>query len=126
MHIAEEAARKFFSFIQNDQISWPDLDGTLIGHIITWLNHEGPQAVNGSFEVYTQTVLVIIDEWRKDPSLLDYRQVRTDGKLWVRKRRPSCIFDDEDHRRGWVLDQSWFNSIMSGYRCRQRSLAPTA
>lgn len=126
MHIAEEAARRFFTFTQNKQISWSQLEGSLIGHILTWLYEEGPDAVDGSFEVYVQTVLVIIDEWHKDPSLLDYRQVRRDGKLWVRKRRPPCIFKDEDHRRGWVLEQSWFNSMVSAYRRQQKSLAPTA
>lgn len=124
MDLAEEAARKFFAFIQNQQINSPELDGSLSGYIIDWFYDQGPSAVHGSFEFYAQTVLVIIEEWRKDPSLLDYRQVRIDGKMWTRKRRPSCIFDDVDRR--WVLDQSWFNSEVAAYRRRQKSLAPTA
>jgi hypothetical protein len=126
MDAAEEAARKCITFFQNRHTSWPEYDGALIHYIAIWLRIVGPDVVGGSFEVFVQTVLIVIDEWHKDPSLLDFRQVRKDGKLWVRKRRASCIFRDEKERREWILGPLRFNSAISAYWRWHRPLAPSA
>jgi hypothetical protein len=126
MHTAEEAARKCIAYYQNKHASFPCHGGPLISYIADWLRNEGPDAVNGSFEVFVQTVIIIIDEWRRDPSLFDYRQVRSDGKLWSRKRRPSGIFNDDDERRKWILVPSWFNSTISAYYRWHCPVAPSA
>lgn len=104
--------------LHDDDVPGIDEPFTLLNYIQAWLGKSGMAKVGGDYTIFLQAVLVIIDAYQRDPSILDYAGDQEQGHR-PRKRRVKVLVDLQHSPSRFLEPYRFRQAAMAYARCRR-------
>lgn len=104
--------------LQPDDAAWGGRHDSLLGYINAWLrDDEGIRWTGGDYTAYLHAILIIIDLYDKNPSILDYKEAVPARELDhpPEERRVRRILDLDNWGRA-CLDPHVYRKVFRGER----------